>query len=256
MKIKAQPSAISRICHHANEWWLLTVTVGSVKPVVLGTGADEFVEDGTRTNSERQMPNPGITSEDPLQFADTQDPARNTWVELEHAKQWLGPEAEQLEQLESQAWHDEVVWSKNWDLLHVGRQRPDMRTGRLGGHVEHWLKDGPEQLAQSGWHLLQAPEEVKVPVGQVETHWPEEASWLDVQVRQKSAEPRQVPQDDEHAIQLYVSRHQKWKQQESYLCRSSYLEMKRRYPKDNSQHIFLVIGRIRVNNRYTGVEQQ
>jgi hypothetical protein len=82
-----------------------------------------------------------------------------------------------------------------------------VRTGRFGGHVEHWLKEGPEQLAQSGWHLRQEPEELKVPDGQVETHCPDDASCWDVQVRQKVGEPRQVPQDDEHANQLCVSRH-------------------------------------------------
>ena len=103
------------------------MTVGFVNPVAIGI--DELVEVGTCTNSDKQRPNPGITSDDPLQFADTHDPARRTWVELEHARQLLGPEPEQLEQLESQAWHDKVVDSKNWDLLHVGRQRPDARTG-------------------------------------------------------------------------------------------------------------------------------
>jgi hypothetical protein len=46
--------------------------------------------------------------------------------------------------------HAELVRSKNWDWEHVGRQRPDEITGRVGKHVEHWLKEGPEQLAQSG----------------------------------------------------------------------------------------------------------
>lgn len=101
----------------------------------------------TCTKSERATPNPGITG--PL-LADTHDPPRRTWVGVEHAKQLPGPESKQLEQLESHAWQDEVVRSKNWDLLHVGRQRPVMRTGRFGGHVEHWLKEGPEQVAQSG----------------------------------------------------------------------------------------------------------
>lgn len=55
----------------------MLMTVGSVNPVGLGNGAEEFLE-VDNTTSERQMPNPGITSEDPLQFADTHDPARRT----------------------------------------------------------------------------------------------------------------------------------------------------------------------------------
>lgn len=54
------------------------MTVGSVNPVALGIGVKEFVElDTACTTSERQIPNPGITSDDPLQFADTHDPAFN-----------------------------------------------------------------------------------------------------------------------------------------------------------------------------------
>ena len=109
-----------------------------------------FVESGTRTNSDRQTPKLGITLVDSVQFADTHDPTRRTCLELEHAKQLVEPEPEQLEQLESQSSHCELVRSKNLDLPQVGRQRPDERTGREEGHAEHWLKDSPVQLWQSG----------------------------------------------------------------------------------------------------------
>ena len=39
-----------------------------------------------------------------------------------------------------------------------------------------------------------------MPEGQVDTHFPLEARRFEVQVRQKSAEPAQVPHEDEHAI--------------------------------------------------------
>ena len=224
------PSTISRICHHRR--WLLSKTIGAVGPldgfgtededeidgtdgtdgtdgidgielgVVAGAG---FVEFCSCTKSDRQTPKSGITLVDPVHSAGTQDPARRTWPELEHAKQLLEPEPEQLEQLESQSWHVEVDRSKYSDWPQFGRhRRPDDKIGRDGGHVSHWSKDTPVQLWQSGWHLRQVPEALKDPGGQTETHWPEEASCWFVQVRQKSAEPRQVPQGDEHAIQLYV----------------------------------------------------
>ena len=44
------------------------------------------------------------------------------------------------------------------------------------------------------------------------------------------------------------------KQPKAYPCKSSYLEVRRTFPKDSSQHIVLVIGRIRVDIPYTGVE--
>lgn len=70
----------------------------------------------------------------------------------------------------------EEVLSKYCDRLQVGRQRPLLRTGRSGGQLEHWLKDGPEQLAQSGWQVRQEPEELKAFEGHVETHFPSDAS--------------------------------------------------------------------------------
>jgi hypothetical protein len=79
-----------------------------------GRGAGVLVPEalGPTTSSDKQTPSPAITLEVPLQFAETQDPARKTWVELEHAKQLPAPGPEQLEQLESQVWHDEEVLSK------------------------------------------------------------------------------------------------------------------------------------------------
>jgi len=126
------------------------ITVGSVNPVMLGSGGFVPVGDGTLTSSERQTPSPGMTLLDPLQLAATQDPPRRTWVELEHARQLLGPGPAHEEQLESHVLHDDDVLSKYCDLLHVDRQRPLVRTGRDDEQVEHWLKEGPEQEAQSG----------------------------------------------------------------------------------------------------------
>ena len=109
-----------------------------------------FGAGGTCTNSERQTPKSGITLVDTVQFADTHDPARRTRLELEHAKQLVEPEPEQLEQLGSQFLQLELVRSKNSDWPQVGRQRPDERTGRVEGHAEHCSKDPPVQLRQSG----------------------------------------------------------------------------------------------------------
>jgi len=125
---------------------------------------------GTATSSERQTPRPGMTLEALLQFAETHVPARRTCVELAQARQRLAPGPEQLEQLESQAWQEDEVVSKYCDLVHVGKQRPLVRTGRAELQVEHWLKDGPEQVAQSGWHLTQEPLELNEFEGQEETH--------------------------------------------------------------------------------------
>jgi hypothetical protein len=123
-------------------------------------------------------------------------------VELEHARQLLGPAAEQLEQLASHAWHAPEVVSKNWFLLHVGRQRPPVDTGRFAGQAVHWLKASPEQLAQSGWQVRHWPADENVPEGQVEIHLPLEASWLLGHVRQKVDEPPHVVQEESQAIEF------------------------------------------------------
>ena len=57
------------------------------------------------------------------------------------------------------------------------------------------MKPPPEQLAQSGWHVRQDPEEENVLEGQLETHFPAAASWLLAHVRQNVGDPAQVPQD-------------------------------------------------------------
>lgn len=44
-----------------------------------------------------------------------------------------------------------------------------------------------------------------MPDGQVDTHFPLEARRFEVQVRQKSAEPAQVPHEDEHGVQVRLS---------------------------------------------------
>ncbi len=100
--------------------------------------------------SERHAPRLVTTSDVPLQLAETQEPLRRTCDELEHARHFEGPEPEQLEQLESQDWQELLVLSKYWVLPHVGKQRPSRRTGLFDGHEEHWLKEVPEHVAQSG----------------------------------------------------------------------------------------------------------
>jgi hypothetical protein len=57
------------------------------------------------------------------------------------------------------------------------------------------LKLPPEQVAQSGWHERQDPEEENVLEGQLETHFPAEASWLLAHVRQNVEDPAHVSQD-------------------------------------------------------------
>lgn len=208
MKMKAQPSAMRRICHHANG--LRRVPVGVivvVRPVMLGRGGDVPVPDagGTTTRSDKQAPSPGMTVVFCWQVAATQVPSRKTWLLLEHARQLLGPCPEQDEQLESHVWQDDDVGSKNWDLLQIGRHRPFRRTGREGGQLLHWLNEPPEQVAQSGWQLRQELEEEKVLEGQLETHFPLKASWLEVHVRQNVDEPEQVPQLESQAVQVKLS---------------------------------------------------
>lgn len=167
-------------------------------PEIDGTAAAPV---GVATSSERHTPRPGITFVELAQLACTHAPLRRTEVELAHARQLLGPAPEQLEQVVSQAWHELEPVSKNWVFVHVGRQRPLVRTGSPGEHVEHWLNDGPEQVAQSGWQLTHWPPEVKVLEGQLETHLPDAANWPVGHVRQKSDDPTHEPHEDEHAAE-------------------------------------------------------
>jgi hypothetical protein len=174
-KMNAHPRAISKISHHSRGR-RLDVLMGVFRPD--GNGVPGLVPEGagTMTNSERQTPKPVTTLEELLQLAATQLPPRSTWLELEHARQLVGPDPEQLEQLVSHDWHVDDVLSKNCDLLHVGRHRPFVKTGRFGGQLEHWLKEDPEQVAQSGWQLVQMPDELKALDGHEDTHLPLEAS--------------------------------------------------------------------------------
>jgi hypothetical protein len=66
------------------------------------------------------------------------------------------------------------------------------------------LKEDPEQLLQSGWHLTQDPEDENELDGQVDTHFPDEARRPELHVRQKSAEPKHVPQLEEQAEGTFV----------------------------------------------------
>lgn len=178
--------------------------VGLSIPVGSGTALG-VVPAGTLTNSARQAPRPGTTLEFCWHAAATHVPARRTWAALAQARHWLGPAPEQLEQLASQVMHDDDVASKNCVLLHVGRQRPLVRTGREGGQDEHWLKEAPEQEAQSAWQLRQEPVAEKVFPGQVATHLPDAASWLEAQVRQNVDNPVHVAQEESHAVQVKLS---------------------------------------------------
>jgi len=135
--MNAQPSAMSKICHHSNPSRFFA-GVGVDIPVIVGSGAAvPLVPLGTLTRSERQTPNPATTVVPSWHFPSTHAPWRRTCVEPEHARQLLGPGPEQLEQVESHGWQEDVVESKYWDLLQTGRQRPLRRTGRLGGQLVH-----------------------------------------------------------------------------------------------------------------------
>lgn len=174
-KMKAQPSVMSRICHHSSDLVVVTVVV-ELMPVMLGKGVLVELEGVVTTRSERHSPRPEITLLELLHPADTQVPPRRIWLELEHAKQLFAPDPEQLEQLESHDWQEDDAVSKNCDCEHVGRQRPLLRTGRSEGQLEHWLKEVPEQVAQSGWQARHAPEELTVLEGQEDTQVPLDAS--------------------------------------------------------------------------------
>lgn len=179
---------------------------GESMPLKVGSGAACVLDGGgTSTKSERHTPKPATTDEEPVHVVEVHVPPRKTWLELEQARQLLGPAPEQLEQLESQDWHEEEVLSKNWFLLQVGKQRPLVRTGRSEGQLEHWLKAEPEHEAQSGWQVIHAPEELNVFDGHEETHFPPEANWLLVQVKQNVEEPAQVLQDESQAVHVTLS---------------------------------------------------
>lgn len=141
-KMKAQPSAINKICHHSRDF--LTV-VGASKPDTVGRGADVLVPDGVFASSLRHTPRPEITLVDCWQFAETHAPLRST-LSAPQERQAFAPLDEQVAQLPSQ---DEQVLadgSKNCALdPQAGKQRPEDRTGFAVGHAVHWLNAGPEQ---------------------------------------------------------------------------------------------------------------
>jgi hypothetical protein len=96
---------MSKISHHTRRRPVL-IAAGELIPVIVGSGMGTD-DSETETRSERQTPRPGITLAVAavvvvpfsLQLAATQVPPRRTEVELEHARQLLGPAPEQLEQL-------------------------------------------------------------------------------------------------------------------------------------------------------------
>ena len=125
--------------------------------------------------------------------------------------------------------------------------------------MEHWLKEEPVQDAQSGWQVRQErpPEGEKVPEGQVETHWPLEASWEeDEQVRQKLDAPIHVPQEESHAIEMNVNLNVVKRRGDTYLYRSSYLAERQTCQKDNSQDMLPGIERIQAGIPYTAADSQ
>jgi hypothetical protein len=75
IRIKMQPSTISRICHHGT----LCERLFDCNPLLVAEEVVVVLVDvgGTCTKSERHAPKPGITF-DPLQLADTHVPARKT----------------------------------------------------------------------------------------------------------------------------------------------------------------------------------
>lgn len=199
---------MSRICHQASRTEFEDVegvgVVGCVRPVMVGSGAapEEAVVDasGMRTRSERHAPSPGTTVVFDVQLAFTHVPARNTLAASAQLKQLWLPDPLQLAQLASQATHAPWALSKNVFFAgHAGRQRPLALTGREGGQVLHWSKPGPEQVAQSGWHAVQAAAEAKVLAGQEERQVPFDARRLFVHVRQNPGEPAQVLQEESQA---------------------------------------------------------
>ncbi|THH10113.1 hypothetical protein EW145_g1555 [Phellinidium pouzarii] len=202
--MNAQPSAMRRISHHARCELDFSTTVGVLMPVMLGKDAVALIVPdaescGIATRSLRHAPSP-LTTEVPLsQAAVMHDPERSTLLPSAQLRQLELPDALQLPQELSQLVHPPVEESKNSVLLHVGRHRPDESTGLADAHDEHWLKEAPEQVAQSGWQGTHAPEEENEFGGQEKTHEPIEARRLFEQVKQKVDEPAHVPQDESQA---------------------------------------------------------
>ena len=75
---------------------------GESMPLIVGSGVAWVLDGGgTSTRSDRHTPRPATTDDEPVHVVEVHVPPRNTWLELEQARQLLGPAPEQLEQLES-----------------------------------------------------------------------------------------------------------------------------------------------------------
>lgn len=92
---------------------------------------------GTATRSERQTPSPGTGLVDEVQVEATQEPDFRTWFALAHARHELALAPAQEAQDPSHGLQLDEVVSRNSEWEHVGRHRPEERTGREGGHVLH-----------------------------------------------------------------------------------------------------------------------
>lgn len=73
-KMKAQPSVMSRICHHSSDL-VVEMVVFELMPVMLGKGVLVELE-AVMTRSERHSPSPETTLLELLQPAETQVPPR------------------------------------------------------------------------------------------------------------------------------------------------------------------------------------
>jgi len=159
---------------------------------------------GTTTNSARQTPSPPTAPEPDPQSTASHLPTRRTALSLAQLRHPDEPPVEHDLQDESHDLHVPDEASKYSVLAQVGRQRPLLvSTGRLDGQVLHWLKLGPEQVAQSGWQGMQEPFEEKALVGQDETHCPLKADWPEEQVRQKLGLLEQVAHPLVQAVYTY-----------------------------------------------------
>src|ERR1700761_472142 len=97
--------------------------------------------------------------------------------------------------------------------------------------------EAPVQVAQSGWQERQEPEAEKVFAGQVATHSPAEASWLEEQVKQNVVEPAQVLQEESQAGKETV-RNGSSQGRRAHRCRLSYPGSRLMYPRDNWKRRF------------------
>lgn len=95
----------------------------------------------------------------------------------EQDRQFVEPPPEHEPQDESQDLQVPEDESKYSVLAQVVTQRlEEVRIGLLDGQLRHWLKDAPEQVAQSGWHCVHLPLSENMLDGQEETQVPREAN--------------------------------------------------------------------------------